>query len=178
MSTINKKKNPTVEVDGIVLFFQGTKPDQFGKFSTNFIPKNETELAKLVQMGVTNKEVKAESLKTAITTLGLDLKHVFGATKDPQYGPLPVVDSQSNPVTELVGNGSTVRLRMSVSKYISPKTGELVTKLYMNSAQILKLVPYVRSGTAIPVAKDGEFISTNTGTTDGTTDTDTRSILS
>lgn len=98
-------------------------------YMLNFYPKDDD----------TRRAVKATGLRNNVKEGDYGFYYVFrrGADK----GPLKVLDKDGQPFTELLGNGSDVKIVMEVYDYPNGRGGRSKAGR-LDTVQILNLIPY------------------------------------
>lgn len=145
-----------IKVDGLAFYASVQRPNQHsGAYSVD-----------LVVDEVTSTILKEAGLKPAKTEDGTAVKHgdlagdVFRfkrktTTKDGRVmDPPGVVDSKGNPVSEIIGNGSKVRLYGSAYEYTFKQKKGISGGL--NTLQVIDLVPY----NSVDIIEDGYVATT------------------
>ena len=66
--------------------------------------------------------------------------------RDGSVKKLPLVDAKKNPVGEIVGSGSTIKIAFTPNPYQMPTTKQYGCTLYLNAVQVLDLVGAGGSG--------------------------------
>lgn len=154
-----------VKVDGLSFYASVHRPNaKSGVYVIDLAVDSETE-TKLI----------AEGLKPARRATGDLVEHkgaegmkVFRfkskaiSAKGQTLSPPSVVDSQGNACTDLIGNGSKVRVYATIRPYNVVGGGSGVAA-YLNIVQIIDLVSF---STVDKV--DGGFVSASTGSSDST----------
>jgi hypothetical protein len=153
-------KRETVIVEGVVFYANVLKPNpRTEKYSVDLVVDDETA-TKLEGLG----------LKSAIRRDGSAVKHgelsgkVFRITQKTMTSdgramtPPLVVDSQNNPVTEIIGNGSKIRVKANVYEWAFQ--GKKGVAAGLSAVQVVDLIPYT-GGTAFEKVEDG-FVTSGT----------------
>ncbi len=134
------------KVDGIAFYAKLNTPDEMsGAYSIDFIPANETEEKKLLDVGATKATRRDGS---AVEHSGYEGRSVFKIKRKThtkageELGAPEVVDSQGNKVDVIIGNGSKVRVYgKAFSWNFKGKSG---TGLGLNTVQVLSLIEYAK----------------------------------
>ena len=165
-------KGTTLVLEGIAFFAQVHTPGKYGKYTVAIVPTTEEQIASAERLGLKARTKIAPTLETALATLGLTGKKVFDAERKVEFvnkktneviklGAPVVLDAKLNPIKNLVGNGSRVKVAGTVNQYMG-KEG-VVSVFNMAEVQVLDLVEYKPTSTL--TATDG-FDSTKLNTTE------------
>lgn len=109
-----------------------SKPNSYGKFSLNFYPKDGEDRKAVKATGIRNGIKEDDGSKSGVE----GFFYVFRSDAAPS-----VTDSNGDPVTVLVGNGSEADITISVEKFMTKDYGE-VTRSKLVSVVLTTLIPY------------------------------------
>lgn len=157
------------KVDGIAFYAKLNTPDEMsGAYSIDFIPLNDAEEKKLIEVGATKASRRDGS---PVEHAGFEGKSVYKIKRKThtragdELGKPDLLDSQGNPIDVAVGNGSKVRVYGKAFNWnFKGKSG---TGLGLNTVQVIELVEYSKvdkvdggfvANTEVPTLK-----STNVG---------------
>src|SRR5579872_7355449 len=145
---MSNSTNTRVAIVGTVFYAAVHKVDKFGKFSLNLVPESETESNKLVALGLQPKANLNATMLGELSRTGLTGRKLFKAEKGTiiktgqhagtKLPPIKVLDNKGNPMTNLIGNGSKVKVTGTISTYKG--MNGMVTKFYFDEVQVLDLV--------------------------------------
>lgn len=132
------------KVDGIAFYAKVHSPDEMSDaYCVDFIPLNEAEEAKLLEVGA-KKAVRRDG--SAVEHSGFEGRSVYKIKRKTttrsgeELGPPNVVDSQGNATDAFIGNGSKIRVYGKAFNWnFKGKSG---TGLGLNTVQVLELVEY------------------------------------
>lgn len=137
-------------IQGIASWAFLTKADQYGYYSFN-LSITDQEKEKLTKAIPNVKPNYTKDANTGLWNLKLKRKAVTKDGKPMQA--IRLVDSQKNPITTILGNGSVVNVSLSEYAYTQPKPG---FKFNINTVQLVKLVPYEKDGIGVV---EGGFVA-------------------
>lgn len=126
----------TYYYSGKVKWAKVYKPDEkYGKYSLNFYPTTPEEV----------KEIKATGIKNGTKEDEDGVYYVFRSDTAPV-----VVDKDGQAFNDLIGNGSTCKVKLAVEQFTSKKWGKVVRSA-LAGVQVEDLVVYEKPDT------DGTF---------------------
>lgn len=119
-------------ITGTAMWAHVQAPNQFGKYSIDVIIP-EDEYQELLGEGVSGLKETDDGFVVQIRT--------NATMKDGSPAKKPVVvDKEGIPITDLVGNGSKVKVKFNVAEWkFGSKKGK---SAYLNAVKVLELVPY------------------------------------
>lgn len=104
------------------------KPDEkYGKYSLNFYPKDDAD----------RKAIKATGIKNNTKEDDDGFYYVFRSEKAPT-----VVDNKGEEFDQIIGNGSTITVKLGVESFTSAKWGKVVRSTLLG-VKVEELVEYV-----------------------------------
>ena len=148
-------------VDVKVIYAKVQQPDkETGTYALDMIPLDKDEEAKLIAVGLAPAK-RQDGTMVSHANLGFE-GNVFRAKrkttlKDGTILPPPIVtDSQSNPITMLLGHGTIARVFGTT--YDWKMNGKSGVAAGFNRVQVIDLIPY--TGKTVPTIKGG-FVASN-----------------
>jgi hypothetical protein len=128
---------------GKIAWASVTKPNKYDKFSLNFYPQGGEDRKAIKATGIRNGIKEDDGAKSGVE----GFFYVFRSEAQPS-----VTDSDGNPVTVLIGNGSEADITISVEKFNTKDYGE-VTRSKLVSVVVTKLIPYEKPAEATGTAE-------------------------
>lgn len=134
--------NPKHTIDGISYYAKVYQPDTMSDAYTVDLVVSDEDAATLEALGLSAAKDRAGNLKShGHEGKVFKFKRKVRTRKGDELGAPTVADSQGNIITDIIGNGSKVRVHFTTYNYRTPAGVEGVSA-GLNAVQVLDLVEF------------------------------------
>ena len=108
---------------GTVKWAKVYRPDKFGNFTIDFYPKDKEVRKAIKDTGIRNRLYEDDEGNFFYRFRRAERKENKKTKEMMEFGPPKVLDSDGEPMTDLIGNGSEITVKISVYDFSSPEHG-------------------------------------------------------